>query len=323
VIRGHPEDFQVEELLGYEPEGSGSHVWLFVRKRNFNTTDVARRIARLAGVKALDVGFAGLKDRRAVASQWFSVNLAGRGEPDWSKLGSDDIVVVTVTRHGRKLRRGGLRGNRFRILLRDVDGRRTELEQRLDRIATRGVPNYFGEQRFGRGAANIDRASAMLRGEGPPAGRHLRGLYLSAARALLFNRVLAHRVTRGLWNRALPGDVLMLAGSRSIFPIEEPDDVVHQRVAEQDLHPTGPLWGVGEGQVRSEARALEQASLHECELWQKGLERAGLKQERRSLRARVSELKWGYIRADELELAFILPAGAYATAVLRELVCAR
>ena len=310
-------------MLGYEPDGSGSHVWLFVRKRNFNTTDVARWIARFAGVKALDVGFAGLKDRRAVALQWFSVNLAGRAEPDWSQLGSDDIVVVRVTRHRRKLRRGGLRGNRFRILLRDVDGRRSEIEQRLERISARGVPNYFGEQRFGQGAANIDRASAMLSGEGPPVGRDLRGLYLSAARALLFNRVLAYRVTRGLWDRAVPGDVLMLSGSRSIFLIEEPDDMVHHRVAVQDLHPTGPLWGVGERQVRAEARALEQESLHECELWQQGLEQAGLKQKRRALRTRVAELKWSYPRSDELELAFILPAGAYATVVLRELVCAR
>ena len=322
-IRRQPEDFQVEERLGYEPEGSGSHVWLFVRKRNLNTTDVARRIARLAGVKALDVGFAGLKDRRALASQWFSVNIAGRTEPDWSQLSSDDIVVLKATRHRRKLRRGGLRGNCFRIRLRDLEGRRSELDECLQRLVGRGVPNYFGEQRFGRRAANVERASAMLRGDGLPADRHLRGLYLSAARALLFNRVLAHRVTRGIWDRALPGDVLMLSGSRSIFPIERPDDTVHRRVAQQDLHPTGPLWGVGAGQVSAEARALEQESLDQCELWQRGLEQAGLKQERRSLRASVSDLSWEYPRSDELELVFSLPAGAYATAVLRELVRGR
>ena len=319
-MRQRPEDFRVEELLGYEPEGSGSHVWLYIRKRNLNTADVAHRIARTAGVRALDVGFAGLKDRRAVASQWFSVNLAGRAEPDWTRLASPCLAVARVTRHGRKLRRGGLRGNRFRILLREVCGRPTELEERLAQISTQGVPNYFGEQRFGRGGGNIERAFAALRGEGPPAPRYQQGLYLSAARSLLFNRVLAHRVNRRLWNRAVSGDVLMLDGSRSIFPVESLDETLHRRVVEQDLHPTGPLWGAGKSKVRSEARALEQQGLKECDFWQQGLERAGLKQERRTLRARVLGLQWSLDRSGELELDFVLRAGAYATAVVRELV---
>ena len=121
-VRAHPEDFQVEEVLGFEPDGEGYHALLQIRKRDTNTQWVARRLADLAGVRNVDVGFSGLKDRNAVTTQWFSVNLTGAAEPDWQRLAPDDLVILSVTRQRRKLRRGVHRANRFRLVLRDLDG---------------------------------------------------------------------------------------------------------------------------------------------------------------------------------------------------------
>ncbi len=222
-LRAVPEDFVVEEELGYAASGEGEHVFLKIRKRGRNTHEVARAIAKLAGVRQMAVGYAGLKDRHAVTTQHFTAQLPGRTAPDWSLLEDESLSVLEVGRHHRKIRRGGLRGNRFIIRVDQILGDRELAEKRLDRMALDGVPNYFGSQRFGRDGQNLERVVELFAGKGRKPGREQRGLLLSAARAGLFNAVLARRVQDGSWNKALPGDVMLLAGSQRQFAHDPAD----------------------------------------------------------------------------------------------------
>ena len=318
VIRQDVEDFQVDEQLGFAPANSGDHMLLQVRKRGLNTPDVARLIARRAGVPLRDIGYAGLKDKHAVTSQWFSVPLPGKPDPEWSTLNSEQLKVLAAHRHQRKLRRGALTGNRFSIVVREMRGDVTALGERVARITAQGVPNYFGEQRFGQD--NVARARRMLAGELQVRDRFKRGIYLSALRSHLFNAVLARRVAEGTWCTALAGEVMMLAGSRSFFVAETLDETLRRRLAEHDIHPSGPLWGRGESPARGAARGLEDAVLADYTEDCQALLRAGLEMERRVLRLWPRALEWARREDDSLLLTFELPAGCYATVVLRELV---
>jgi tRNA pseudouridine13 synthase len=316
LLRHQPDDFRVDELLGFEPDGDGEHAWLLIRKRGHNTHWLAAALARLAGIRERDVGFAGLKDRHAETTQWFSVALGGRREPDWRELESDTIRVLRVERHRRKLRRGTLRGNHFMLHLRDLSGDSGDIRTRLERIKRYGAPNYFGEQRFGRD--NIARARAMFTGQRRVKQRQ-RSLYLSAARSLLFNEVLSRRVTLGNWDRGVPGDVMQLAGSNSIFAADIIDADIEQRLERFDIHPSGPLWGCGSLPTSARAQTIEADSVTACTDLCRGLEEAGLRQQRRPLRVVVDGLDWE-LSGTDLVMAFSLPAGSYATVVLREIV---
>lgn len=319
-LRSTPEDFLVEEILGYDTDGSGEHALLWVEKRGANTDWLARELAKFAGVPPLAVGYAGLKDRHAVTRQALTVQLAGKPDPDWSAFPHDNVKVLAATRHGRKLKRGALRGNRFVLTLREVQGERERAEQVLAAIAARGVPNYFGEQRFGREGGNLDQARAMFAGR--RVDRDKRGFLLSAARSQIFNSVLAARVERGAWDAPLDGEIWSLAGSRSWFGPEPYSDVLAERLASGDIHPSGPLWGQGEPPATGEAGALERdvAAVHD-DLAQ-GLVAARMDQERRPLRLLPRDLRWRWLADDALEMSFELPAGAYATVVARELAAA-
>ena len=330
-IRGTPEDFQVEELPGFEPSGSGEHLLLTIEKRGINTAFAAKRIAQWAGVEEMAIGYAGLKDRNALTRQRFSVHLPKKVAPELPALDLDDgderLRVLEHHWHARKLPRGALAGNRFVLVLRDVHGEREAIERRLRLIGDRGVPNYFGEQRFGRGGDNLGAALAMFSGR--RVRRDQRGLLLSAARSALFNRVLAARVADGSWDGGGPagdhtgsdGEVWMLDGSRSVFGPEAFDETIARRLASFDIHPTGPLWGRGELRSAGVVRALEQAALagEESARLRAGLEAAGLRQERRALRLRPQDLQWRWQVDGALEVTFALPPGTYATVVLAEL----
>jgi tRNA pseudouridine13 synthase len=270
-----------------------------------------------------NVGFAGLKDRQALTTQWFSVLVANRPEPNWRSLDADDITVIDVSRHRRKLRRGGIATNQFKLRLRDLQGTKKDLMRRLERVASDGVPNYFGPQRFGRDGNNLAIARAMLGGWRMVRSRPQRGLYLSAVRAFLFNRVLAERVANGTWNQAIPGDVMMLDGSHSVFALLQPTDVINERLARQDIHPTGPLWGRGQSLAQNKASAIESEVLAPYRTWCQSLERAGLTGSRRALRVAVRNLCYRVEAEHTLHLQFMLGPGSYATTVLRELVSLR
>ncbi|WP_062355665.1 tRNA pseudouridine(13) synthase TruD [Pseudoxanthomonas mexicana] len=318
-IRSTPEDFFVEEQPGFEPSGEGEHLLLTIEKRGMNTAFAAKRIAAWAGIADMGVGYAGMKDRNAVTRQRFSVHLPRKVAPDLAGLGSDDLRVIDSAWHSRKLPRGALAGNRFELVLRDVTGDTEAIEARLRDMAAHGLPNWFGEQRFGRDGGNVAAALAMF------GGRRVRreqcSILISAARSELFNRVLAARLADGSWNRGLEGEVWMLAGSRSVFGPEPWTEALAQRLAGFDIHPTGPLWGQGETRVQAAALQCEAEALRDDESMalRSGLEAEGLRQERRALRLRPEGFAWSWRSTDVLRLAFALPPGSYATAVLHEL----
>lgn len=320
IIKATPGDFVVEEVLGFEPSGNGEHVFLKIEKAGENTEYLARQLARLAGVRTLDVGYAGLKDRHARTVQWFSIGLAGKSEPNWSSLDSDTVRVLECARNSRKLRKGALAANRFELMVRALAADRCVLEDRLHRVAAEGVPNYFGLQRFGRDGQNLLRARELFAGTAGRVDSHRRGIYLSAARAEVFNRILARRVMDGTWNRAIPGDVFTFSRSHGFFTADAHDPEILARISAREIHPGGTLWGRGEKLANDQAAAIETAASKELADLCRGLEDFGMECAIRPLRLYPENFHWGFPQADVLRLSFELPAGAYATTVLRELI---
>jgi tRNA pseudouridine13 synthase len=317
VLRAEPEDFVVEEDLGFTASGSGQHVLLKVRKRDANTQWVARELARACGCRPHDVGYAGLKDRRAIAIQWFSVPKSTSVTLEaWAAVAAEGFEVVEAHAHSRKLPRGALAGNRFHVRIRSVEADDASLAARIDAIARRGVPNYFGPQRFGRGGSNLARIPDDPRSLRPPE----RGFVLSAARSVVFNAVAAERVLDGTWETLEVGDIANLDGRGSVFAVEadESTDLV-ARCARLDVHATGPLWGLGALTSGGRVNALESDVAarfsRECSL----VEHAGMDQERRALRLAVRELEWSR-DSDVVSIRFRLGRGSFATTVLREIV---
>jgi tRNA pseudouridine13 synthase len=291
-----------------------------VRKRGANTEWVAREIARHAGCRPGDVGFAGLKDRHAVTTQWFSVP-APRGAAyvgDTIALlangKGEGYEVLEAHAHAKKLPRGALAGNRFAIRVREVAAADADVAGRVASIARDGLPNFFGPQRFGRDGANLRKISPDLSAVHP----RERTYVLSAARSLVFNAVLTERVTDGSWCRLEVGDVANLDGTGSVFSVDSVDEALTKRLAELDVHPTGPMWGKGEplsqGRVRDLERHVGGELAEACDL----VIAAGMNQERRALRLAVRELGWERQGADIL-VRFWLTKGSFATTVLREL----
>lgn len=304
-IRTTAHDFDVSEELAFEFSGDGEHDYLYLEKTGTNTEWLSRQLADYAGVPGRDVGYSGLKDRHAVTRQWFSV--PRWNAPDWSQLEVDRVRVLDLRRHHRKLRRGAHRANRFRIVLRGVLPDMGELNERLEAIRALGVPNYFGEQRFGRGGSNIALADAWSSGTRLP--RHRRSLAISAARSYIFNQILDSRVRDKTWNQLVAGDVANLEGSGSVFTVDEVDDDLARRCEAMDIHPTGPMCG------DSTSPSVFPAG-HEG--WLKALTNARVKAAHRSLRMRVADLQWS-APDNSLLLEFALRRGAFATSVLREI----
>ncbi len=318
-LRVSADDFVVDETLGFEPSGDGEHDFLLIEKRSQNTAWVARQLAEAARVPLRDVGYAGLKDRRAVTRQWFSVRRPSRDGTDWQRLDVDGVTLVDVARNSRKLRRGAHRGNRFRIALRadGIDRCTDAIGERLCGIGQDGIPNYFGAQRYGREGGNVELARRLFAGD--RLSRERRGFALSAARALLFDAILERRVIAGSWNRLLDGERVNLDGSGSNFLIDTPDADLAARCAAQDVHPTGTLWGSGAPRSSAVAAALEREAVSAYPDFASGLVAAGVAASSRALRARVSDVGLD-TEPDAVWLRFSLPRGAFATAVVREIV---
>ncbi|WP_346839394.1 tRNA pseudouridine(13) synthase TruD [Microbulbifer sp. SAOS-129_SWC] len=288
-FRTQPEDFVVYELAAPSITDSGEHVYLHIRKRGANTGWVAQQLAQLAGVQTRDIGFYGLKDRHAVTTQWFSVWLGQKAAPDWTALNSGEVELLQHGRGARKLRRGEHAGNRFAIRLRNVRGDSDAAQAVLAQVSG-GVPNYFGEQRFGRDGGNLDLARRLAE-EGGRCRRSDKAFAMSAARSWLFNRVLAERVRTGRWQQPLDGE-----------PQEEP---------------TGPLWGRGRNPATAAVAELEAEVLADWASWCDWLEHCGLSQERRPLALVPAAFSHEWT-GDDLRLEFALPGGGFATALLRE-----
>jgi tRNA pseudouridine13 synthase len=293
-FRYEPADFEVEEL-GIEPEGDGEHLYLLIEKVGQNTHWLAEQLATFLGVKTMDVAYSGKKDRHAVTRQWFSVYLPG-GDLEFDQAGfltqvREGVRVLRLARGRKKLRAGNHTGNYFKILLRDL-ALDLSLEQRLQDIKQKGVPNYFGEQRFGRDGNNLRLADNWVRGLEQIRNRNLRGIVLSATRSWLFNLVLQQRVSDQTWQRHLEGE-------------SEPEA-------------SGPMWGRGRSLVSGDILSLENNVLEPYAHWCDFLEHRGLSQERRPLKISLQDFVWRQVDSG-LELQFKLATGQFATSVLREI----
>lgn len=315
-FRVQPADFIVDEQMDIALSGAGEHLWVQVRKTDSNTDWVATQLGRAAGIPGKEVGYAGLKDRYAVTTQWFSLQLPGKADPDFSQL-PPEIEILQQCRHDRKLRRGAHTGNRFVLTLRECSGDFAQAAQVCEQIAQGGIPNYYGEQRFGHNGGNVEKATRWFNGTLRPKNRSLSSIYLSAARSWVFNAILAERVRNGTWNQRVAGDIFMFDNSNAWFA-DDSSDELPSRLHALDIHPTGALWGRGTVPSQADTLVLETAQAAQFPDLCAGLERNGLQQERRALRIKVTDLQMEQVDASTLRLSFGLPASAYATVVLSE-----
>lgn len=326
LLRVKQSDFKVIEQLPFLPCGEGEHLLIYIRKTGANTVFVARELAKYFQVKEQLVSYAGLKDRFAVTEQWFGIHVPGKKNYDLSDLVIEGVEVISYARHNKKLRTGALTGNRFELILRDVTALKA-LQQRWQTIVEQGVPNYFGEQRFGIDGGNIDKATALFSGT-KVKDKKKRGMYLSAARSLIFNATINERINHNLFAKPRVGDVVMLAGTQSVFHLDEVDNSIKQRLADKDIDITAPMWGAGELMTSADPQTLEQGVAEHHSVLSQGLPRFGLKQERRRIRLIVQDPCIDVLPSEDtvnnvlpaVTLSFTLAAGSYATTVLRELL---
>ena len=316
LLKAECADFVVKEQLGYDMSGDGEFVAVKVRKTDCNTLFVGEQLAKFAGISARNMSYAGLKDRKAVTEQWFSLQMPGQPTPDFSQFSLEGVEILEVTRHQRKIRIGSLQGNHFEILLRNVK-ETDELKVRLDFLAKNGFPNYFTEQRFGRDGNNLTQALRWANGEIKVKDRNKRSFYLSAARSEMFNLIVSKRMELNLAQQILVGDVLQLNGSHSWFVVDESEDLaqLQQRLAQQDVLLTAPL--IGEEEKSAVDFEHEIFAQHQALFALMRQER--MKAARRPILMHPQYFQWQF-EPNGLRLQFALPAGSYATALIRELV---
>ncbi|MBN6076701.1 tRNA pseudouridine(13) synthase TruD [Aggregatibacter actinomycetemcomitans] len=316
LLKAECADFVVKEQLGYDMSGDGEFVAVKIRKTDCNTLFMGERLAKFAGISARNMSYAGLKDRKAVTEQWFSLQMPGQPTPDFSQFHLEGVDILEVTRHQRKIRIGSLQGNHFEILLRHAE-ETDELKVRLDFLAKNGFPNYFTEQRFGRDGNNLTQALRWAAGEIKVKDRNKRSFYLSAARSEIFNLIVAKRIELNLAQQVLNGDVLQLNGSHSWFVADASEDLVQlqQRLAQRDILLTAPLIGEEDKSAvdfENEIFTAHQALFHL-------MRQERMKAARRPILMQAQQFQWQF-EPNGLRLTFYLPAGSYATALVRELV---
>ena len=319
TIRQSPEDFQVDEVPAYLPSGEGEHLFLLIRKRELNTDDVVTRLCQHLSVPSRDVGYAGQKDRHAVTTQWFSVT----GAPDESLPGleTEGIELLEHARHSNKLRVGHLRGNRFAVVVRGVDPQESlpAAQAIVERLQATGLPNLYGPQRFGSAGDNHRVGREILLGRRREKRRSRRRFMVSAYQSALFNHYLAFRAGLGGLSRVMEGDLLKKHGSGGQFHCDDPA-TDQQRAEAFEISPTGPVFGHKMPLARGEPGEWEQALLDREELTLEQFR--ALKRDaqgaRRHLLVPMEELRLEEVPGG-LRLLFVLPPGAYATVVLREL----
>lgn len=316
LLKAECADFVVKEQLGYDMSGDGEFIAVKVRKTDCNTLFVGEQLAKFAGISARNMSYAGLKDRKAVTEQWFSLQMPGQSTPDFSQFSLDGVEILDVTRHQRKIRIGSLQGNHFEILLRNAE-ETDELKVRLDFLAKNGFPNYFTEQRFGRDGNNLTQALRWANGEIKVKDRNKRSFYLSAARSEIFNLIVSKRMELDLAQQILVGDVLQLNGSHSWFVVDESEDLaqLQQRLAQQDVLLTAPLIGEEE----KSAVDFEHEIFAQYQALFALMRQERMKAARRPILMQPQQFQWQF-EPNGLRLQFDLPAGSYATALIRELV---
>ncbi|WP_438442671.1 tRNA pseudouridine(13) synthase TruD [Kluyvera georgiana] len=319
-LKASPEDFLVVEDLGFEPDGEGEHILVRILKNGCNTRFVADALAKFLKIHAREVSFAGQKDKHAVTEQWLCARVPGNTMPDLSQFQLEGCQVLEYARHKRKLRLGALKGNQFTLVLREVSGR-NDVETRLQAIAERGVPNYFGAQRFGIGGSNLLGALRWAESGAPVRDRNKRSFWLSAARSALFNQIVSERLKKPDFNQVVDGDALQLAGRGSWFvATDEEQAVLQARVDARELMITAALPGSGDWGTQRTALEFEQTVLAEEMALQSLLQREKVEAARRAMLLYPQQLSWNWWDDVTVELRFWLPAGSFATSVVRELI---
>ncbi|NLS12828.1 tRNA pseudouridine(13) synthase TruD [Vibrio sp. SM6] len=318
-LKVKPEHFQVREQLGYRFSGSGEHLMVHIRKTGENTSFVANELAKACGVKSKDVSWAGLKDRHAVTEQWLSVHLPNGEMPNLQGFLAQypSIDIIAMTRHHKKLRPGELLGNHFTLTLTEVSDVE-EVLARLTNIAKHGVPNYFGEQRFGRDGNNLVEARRWGRDNVRTRNANQRSLMLSTARSWIFNQVVSARIEQGCFDGFIEGDIAQMESQNEL--VTEATLADYQvLLAERKAAITAPLAGDNALPTQGAALALEQPILEsEPELMQ--LIRGNrMRHDRRAISLMPHDLSWE-VAKDAITLSFSLDAGSFATAIVRELV---
>lgn len=319
VLKAFPEDFFVSEDLGFEPDGEGEHLLVRIRKEGCNTQFVADNLARFAKIPQRSVSYAGLKDRHAVTEQWFCLHLPGKESPDLSQFILEGCQVVRSARHLRKLRIGTLKGNTFRLVLRHITDR-DDVEQRLQAIASEGAPNYFGAQRFGRGGNNLVQAAKWSRNEIQVRERPKRSFYLSAARSAMFNQIANKRLEQGSQRQVMLGDAMQLTGRGSWFVANAEElDSLQQRTDSGELQITAALPGDNDLGTRDLAAEFEQQAIAEYGDLLALVKRERVESARRAMLVKPQEMSWSWWDDATVEVEFSLPAGSFATSIVREL----
>ncbi|WP_061707375.1 tRNA pseudouridine(13) synthase TruD [Pseudenterobacter timonensis] len=320
LLKASPEDFLVVEDLGFEPDGEGEHILVRILKKGCNTRAVADALAKFLKIPAREVSFAGQKDKQAVTEQWLCARVPGNAMPDISKFELEGCQVLEYARHKRKLRLGALKGNAFTLVLRDISDR-AQVEQRLTAIRERGVPNYFGAQRFGIGGSNLQGALRWAQSDAPVRDRNKRSFWLSAARSALFNQIVSERLKKTDANQVVVGDALQLAGRGSWFvATAEELAELQARVDGKALMITAALPGKGEWGTQGEALAAEEAAIADAPELQALLVREKVEASRRAMLLYPQQMNWSWCDDATVELRFWLPAGSFATSVVRELI---
>ncbi|VAW45671.1 tRNA pseudouridine(13) synthase [hydrothermal vent metagenome] len=324
-IRNQAEDFMVIEHHDMTFTGTGEHLWFKVEKIHSNTAWVATQLASACKVPARQVGFAGLKDRHAITQQWFSVQLPKISEIELikGKL-ADEIKILEHHWHQSKIKTGQLKFNEFKLVVRNVQGDRTAIEQNIHQVTQNGVPNYFGPQRFGHDMNNIQQAKDWFAGKIKVNNKKLRGLLISTARSHIFNLIVAHRIESNSWQQVISGDILQLDQSHSWFPAHDAtSEELTTRLAAFDVHLTAALWGEDAVQSTEQCAAIEINMASTLAEYQAGFITHRVKQDRRAIRIVPAEFNhhWSSDGSnDDLHLSFKLQPGAYATSVLREII---
>lgn len=323
VIKQSPEDFRVDEILGFEPDGDGEHLCVQVRATGLNTAWLVKALAQWAGIPKSQVSFSGQKDRHAVTTQWFSLQLPGRPDPDGARFELTGAEIVRMHRHSRKIRTGTHWGNQFEITLRQLsflEGQSIDaIHERLRVVSRQGVPNYFGPQRFGNNEANLKRAFEAVSSGRLPRDRDERGWIFSALRSYLFNRWLSARVDGGQWQQWMPGDILQRRGRRGYFVPEELDDDTRLRLQNGELVPAGLLPGEDDFPMQGAARAFVDTVWEGEQTALSFLRKHRLTGEVRPAVLFAENFEYD-LEATDLRLKFSLPKGSFATALLREVV---
>ncbi|WP_432699902.1 tRNA pseudouridine(13) synthase TruD [Kluyvera cryocrescens] len=320
LLKANPEDFLVVEDLGFEPDGEGEHILVRILKNGCNTRFVADALAKFLKIHAREVSFAGQKDKHAVTEQWLCARVPGKEMPDLTQFQLEGCQVLEYARHKRKLRLGALKGNQFTLVLREVKGR-DDVEARLQAIVERGVPNYFGAQRFGIGGSNLLGALRWAESGAPVRDRNKRSFWLSAARSALFNQIVSERLKKPDFNQVVDGDALQLSGRGSWFVASvEEQATLQARVDARELMITAALPGSGDWGAQRDALEFEKTVLAEEIALQSLLEREKVEAARRAMLLYPQQMSWNWWDDVTVELRFWLPAGSFATSVVRELI---